>query len=249
MFYLEIRYVDRPDVISKFFRDCNCVDKHNQGRQAELALEKNWVTHNCFFRLSCTIIGVNVTDTLNLMHYHRLLPLSVRKRYEHYDSDTKKIPVKAFAGYLSAQLLQMADKVAREEEMKIKEWIHAPDDSCDDSTSTDNNKQRHDETMETLIYDDGTHRPIEGCEIITIEKDGNGKKHSLARFPVVTTGRSKKKRRRTQPCHECSKATTWFCVQCNKPYCKRVMTKTKDHGRNCFHDHIPNRMSFRMTDV
>ena len=38
---IHVRDVDRPDVISCFFKDSNCVDKHNQARQFELGLEKN----------------------------------------------------------------------------------------------------------------------------------------------------------------------------------------------------------------
>ena len=55
--------MDRPDVVSKFFRDSNIVDKHNQSRQFDLALEKKWVTTNPFFCLITTIIGIAVTDT------------------------------------------------------------------------------------------------------------------------------------------------------------------------------------------
>ena len=33
--------IDCPDVISRFFKESNCVDKHNQARLFELALEKN----------------------------------------------------------------------------------------------------------------------------------------------------------------------------------------------------------------
>ena len=37
---VHVRLVDRPAVISNFFQASNCVDKHNQARQYELALEK-----------------------------------------------------------------------------------------------------------------------------------------------------------------------------------------------------------------
>jgi hypothetical protein len=35
------RYVDRPEVISNFFRSSNAIDTHNQLRQDLLQLEKN----------------------------------------------------------------------------------------------------------------------------------------------------------------------------------------------------------------
>ena len=50
-FFSEVRLVDRPDAVSKFFRDSNIVDKHNQSRQFDLALEKKWVTNNPYFCL------------------------------------------------------------------------------------------------------------------------------------------------------------------------------------------------------
>ena len=59
----EIRKVDRPHVISSFFRDANGVDRHNHMCQLELALEKKWVTYNPWFRLATTLIGISVTDT------------------------------------------------------------------------------------------------------------------------------------------------------------------------------------------
>jgi hypothetical protein len=59
---LRSRPVVRPAILSSYFMNCNAVDKHNQARQAELKLEKYWKTHNVWFRLVTTIIGVVVTD-------------------------------------------------------------------------------------------------------------------------------------------------------------------------------------------
>jgi hypothetical protein len=58
--------VDRPDFISKFFEASNIIDKHNQARQAELALEKHWLTQNPYFCLHTTMIGMNVVDCYKL---------------------------------------------------------------------------------------------------------------------------------------------------------------------------------------
>ena len=55
---VHIRDVDRPDIISRFFESSNMIDKHNQAHQAELALEKRWLTQNPYFRLHTTIIGM-----------------------------------------------------------------------------------------------------------------------------------------------------------------------------------------------
>lgn len=43
------RRIDRPRVVSTYFEKSNCIDAHNQVRQAELALEKCWVTKCGYF--------------------------------------------------------------------------------------------------------------------------------------------------------------------------------------------------------
>jgi hypothetical protein len=67
------RSVPRPSVISKYFNDSNVIDSHNHARQYELALEKRWVTHDCFFRVASTLIGMTVTDAWRA--YKHAMPL------------------------------------------------------------------------------------------------------------------------------------------------------------------------------
>ena len=64
--------VDRPLVISDFFKRLNCADKYNQACQYELALEKKWDTWNPCFRLINTLIGLNTTDAWKLSLHHFL---------------------------------------------------------------------------------------------------------------------------------------------------------------------------------
>ena len=52
----------RPHITSTYFKRCNVVDAHNQARQFESALEKKWVTHNAYFRLYTTILGMIITN-------------------------------------------------------------------------------------------------------------------------------------------------------------------------------------------
>jgi hypothetical protein len=54
--------VEHPDIISKFFQDSNIIEKHNQSRQFDLALEKTWLTQDPYFRLSSTLIGMIVVN-------------------------------------------------------------------------------------------------------------------------------------------------------------------------------------------
>jgi hypothetical protein len=56
------RSVPRPAVISNYFKTSNVIDSHNQARQGEIALEKRWVTQDCWFRLVTTLIGMTITD-------------------------------------------------------------------------------------------------------------------------------------------------------------------------------------------
>ena len=93
-----VRLVERPDVISTFFGDSNTIDKHNQARQFDLALEKTWLTQDPYFRLSCTLIGINVVDTWKLADYHKLLNAPGTK-------EDSKISIKRFAGILCHQLV------------------------------------------------------------------------------------------------------------------------------------------------
>lgn len=89
------------------------MDKHNQARQYELGLEKNWITHNCYMRLVTTLIGLAVTDTWYLMNHEKMLPLRV-----HQEED-RLISIKSFAGIVSAQLLKMSDELEAKRKREI----------------------------------------------------------------------------------------------------------------------------------
>jgi hypothetical protein len=56
---MHVRNVPRPQVISDYFKDSNCVDIHNQLRQYAVKLEKKWVTCDPYFRLFTTVVGEN----------------------------------------------------------------------------------------------------------------------------------------------------------------------------------------------
>lgn len=47
----------------------NKIDVHNQLRQHELALEEHWLTHDPWFRLDTTFIGMTVIDAFQLARY------------------------------------------------------------------------------------------------------------------------------------------------------------------------------------
>ena len=60
------RKVPRPSVISEYFGVSNAVDRHNHLRQAELKLEKHWVTKDPWFCINTTAVGMTVTDAFLL---------------------------------------------------------------------------------------------------------------------------------------------------------------------------------------
>ena len=110
---VNVRTVPRPYVVSNFFEHCNSVDIHNHLRQSCLKLEKKWVTTDCWFRLSTTLMGINVVDTFRLAKFHNMLPpakgRSLNLVLNDVDADDTNIfSMKKFAGILSTQLLYKA---------------------------------------------------------------------------------------------------------------------------------------------
>ena len=89
------REVARPEIISNYYNRSNVVDLHNQARQAELALEKKWVTQNAFFRLYTTLLGIIVIDT-----WKGIKRIS---RYSYSITD--------FADILAKEMLEQASKL------------------------------------------------------------------------------------------------------------------------------------------
>jgi len=98
-----------------------------------------------------------------------------------------------------------------------------------------------------VLYVSPLGRRFEGCTIIDQFQDGNGNVHRMAKFPVVQTGKNMKKRARVQPCKDCGRETTVFCVECNKPFCHSY--GNHGHGRTCFHQHIPTHSCARLSSI
>ena len=104
---IRVMHVDFPDVILKYFKDSNCVDRHNQVHQFKLRIEKGWVTLNPYFWLFTTLLGDKVADCWKLVHYHNLI---YKKTTFFVDEDPDdSLPIKKFSGILSQQLLDLAD--------------------------------------------------------------------------------------------------------------------------------------------
>jgi hypothetical protein len=216
-----VRLVERPDIISNFFADSNTIDKHNQARQFDLALEKTWLTQDPYFRLATTLIGMNVVDTWKLADHHKLLnPPGT--------NEEAKVTIKRFAGMLCYQFVTNTSAFTSAPsrpsrmlaEISLGTSINTPGISDLTTTITDNKENLH--------------VPIRSF------KDNNGLLHHQVRYPV---GVSKKGKRRsmTRECKLCKETAKKhlvgnYCLTCGESsaYCCPNLYNDRD----CFKMHV-----------
>jgi hypothetical protein len=135
---IHIREVSRPDVISRYFQDSNCVDVHNQLRQYALRLEKKWVTTNPYFRLHTTLTGINVVDTFQLASFHGIIGRA-HCLYADYDDDDDEKNVTAiqrFGGILAKQLVLKARGLDERRREQIRARMNCLGGGMDDFMSS-----------------------------------------------------------------------------------------------------------------
>jgi len=89
------RNVERPACLSRLFHDSPKVDNHNMERQGILSLEGAWQTQNCWFRLFCTIQGINTIDTKLAVQYT-----------VHDNHEFKTMTVMEFTDRLAREMLE-----------------------------------------------------------------------------------------------------------------------------------------------
>jgi hypothetical protein len=223
---VHVRYVDRPEIISKFFERSNMIDKHNQLRQFELALEKRWLTQNPFFRLHTTILGFNVVDCYKLAEHHGII--NYRLPNKEY-----KMTMTQFAGVLANQLINNVDRIlsmfnTTSQEIRSLTQTQAPSD-----ITVTNDSQGTVSTNSTL-----TNEQIP----LSLRKltDANGTDHHQIAYDIGT-GRTGKKRTKTRPCVLCLKNDNkrrlvgFGCYTCNMAFC--CHTKL-NNTRDCFEEHV-----------
>ena len=102
------RRIPRPEIMFDYFDKCNIVDMHNQARQFELRLEKQWVTEDGFFRNETTMFGVNVTDGWKAYRFH------INQSHRH-----KFIEIEDFASILAEDCFSNDFSPIREEDIVI----------------------------------------------------------------------------------------------------------------------------------
>jgi hypothetical protein len=210
---VHIRHVDRPDAISKIFEQSNTIDSHNQLRQGQLALEKCWVTQDCWFRLQTTLVGINVTDTFRIATHHNKI---TKGNY----------PIREFAGVLSSQLLCHAkalESPVAPRNLKCSLRFKSP-------TLADDTPPR------VLVMP--TSSPSQPPEALYSLIDQNGKEHHCVRFKKARdkNGKNQTKIQTCFACKENNKTTLCgqYCYTCNKSFCTASHKQTRD----CFKQHV-----------
>jgi hypothetical protein len=220
------RYVDRPEVVSKFFASSNVIDTHNQLRQDLLQLEKTWLTKNPYFRLSTTLIGINVTDTFLLANHHKVINV-----YSDPTTGKRKISIQRFAGMLAYQLIKQAKRLGTAPPRFLPEQDSPPDTIPLCSVSDPSRVG----TISDLSSDFAT---LTDKQTIRSLQDANGKSHYLIKYDITKdpSGRSRCKKRKCKLCYENGKRrdVSFYCITCGEgfSFC------TKGDGRDCFKSHV-----------
>ena len=206
---VHVRLVDRPSVISQFFESSNCVDKHNQARQYELALEKKWDTRDPYFRLATTLVGINVVDSWKLAFHHTLF-----SRLQMKHNTEQHVTVNVFAGILTKQLLRKAKNLMK---------------SMATSTSHDIANVINSEMQEQVSELSQSYASAD----MALNRISN--KTNVCYYPMVANKQGKNYRK-SRRCATCNKLTVTYCGCCDKSYCYPV--GGKKHTRTCLNDHF-----------
>ena len=189
------------------------------------------MSHDPYFRIITTLIGLNVTDTWMIMNHHDLFSSSMSKHYE--TTNSRKVPIKAFAGMLAGQLIEMSYNMEEDED---------GNDDMGEEENINHDSETDMEEQPDIQFKDRCGNIVPNCIHVKDYYDGNGSIHVLARFPVRIM-KNNRKRGMVKLCNHCKKQTTCFCFTCMKPLCHSYMHM---HTRSCFKDHLPTRASDRV---
>ena len=221
-----LRHVERPDIISNFFRDSNAIDRHNQSRQFDLALEKTWLTQEPYFRLATTIIGMHVVDSWKLADYHNIINGANTK-------DENRMTVKRFAGVLCYQLVTNT--------CAFLSNAFAPSTSPSEIVVP----AQRSISMSSDTNEDSEVTMQEGQDTILIPKrslaDKNGVQHHQVAYPK-TVGKSGKRSTLTRECKMCKEKgekhlVGFYCFTCGDTFAYCCPNRYNS-DRDCFKDHV-----------
>lgn len=236
------REVERPQVISNYFKHSNAVDKHNHARQFELQLEKYWVTTNCWFRVITTIIGITVTDCW--------------KAFRHAKKGSK-VTISEFADSLAYELLNNSFEQNDVTSQYISPLKNANnnDIASEDNRSNTNNEQPTEVSTASvnnslipraLMINNPTLNvsPVTDTSRASlpqaIQKDLLWNWYKTMHVQEIKSEfGSDGKRRRSKCCIKgCRRNTSWFCQNCKVFVCS---DQQGSESRDCLRKHILQR--------
>ena len=238
------RKIPRPNIAFQYYQSCNVIDKLNQSRQAELKLEKIWVSRCGYFRIVTTIFGICVVDCWKAYTFHC-----------HPANTHSRLPLIPFVNMMINDIFNFANELPNTvpcdsqtvfsiltEEQKKKPETPAPTKSLPvpiisppASSVVGTNIRIHNE-VETvrspITVDDAIIPPREHTlmHTRTVHSDKRFDKEGKE-YSAVRSGRYQ--------CKVCQKKTSWYCVQCSNVLGKKVWLcgpNTRD-GRDCKANH------------
>ena len=231
---VRFRPIDRPHLISNFFRHSNQIDKHNHARQSELGIEDNVVTHCGYMRLFCTYLGITVTDAWKLYRHN------LGSRHE-----LKNMSIMQFANILCKQLLHnnYNDQTMQDTHVpnlnSLSTNSHHPTSrqqlDFPNSVSFDNHTSISSLGATSVV---GSQRQIgPGKFLPSAYKAPHDDAHLVTKKDEWTTagaGSFSRRRRKRQKCRgpDCIKPIGFSCSCCGYHFCD-----LQAHGRPCFIEH------------
>ena len=204
--------IPRPDFISKYFACANTVDVHNQIRQGTIKLEKRWITHDGYFRLWTTILGIIGTD-MYLGYKHAVNIANYDRGRKHKDYH---LGVRDFLARVAYDLIKNPFN------SKIEPQIITLSPLKDDNN--DANTQQTATTGNSFSS-------------LTTSTSATGTSHTQRKFKP-TVGKSDPRQRCRWCAHTVEKHKnhrSWhYCLECNAAFCFTEFQQT----RNCFKLHV-----------
>ncbi|KAL3908548.1 MAG: hypothetical protein SGILL_008440 [Bacillariaceae sp.] len=243
------REVCRPRICSSYFDASNTIDVHNQIRQDMVALEEHWVTHDGWFRIVSTIIGMTVTDTL----------LTCKFSFPT-ESIYSKLKTREFVSSLAYQLKNFPFPKSSSFGRRVvapgaptRQWYESyVDRPGPPSPSSDTSSNKGDETeqFERLVLGRTQLKPG-WCAVTNVytvtTPDGAPRLpsdvvESHQQVKIKTVPKEDGKRPRPPQCKMCNlrklkqKKPPFLCVECGDFFCHDV--EGKAGARKCFWSHM-----------
>jgi hypothetical protein len=220
------REVEHPAVISDFFAESNTINRHNQSQQYDLAIEKAWVTKDCYFQLTCSMIGMHVTDSWKLADYHNIINYMIK-------ANKRPMIIQWYAGILGHQLITISS-------------------SCAKSLSIHSNEAEKENIVPASLVLDSFLLNVSSISDICADAsptililicslaDFQGVMHHQVKLPMQV-GKNEKKNTKQWPCKQCKgrgirRVTTFYCYTCglSASFCCPTDKTTRD----CFKNHV-----------